>query len=58
MNPKDPKPKKKIKSNFIGLKVDDSLLSSITEDALQNERTLSAQIRVILCSHYNNKTKN
>lgn len=52
------KPKKEIKSNFIGLKVDDSLLSLITEDAQLNERSISAQIRKILSHHYNNKTNN
>lgn len=52
------KPKKKIKANFIGLKIDDSLLKHINDESSQNERSVSAQIRHILNQHYNNKTNN
>jgi hypothetical protein len=50
-----PKPTKAKKVNYIGLKVDDSLLSLITEEAQSEERSVSAQIRSILIKHYNNK---
>lgn len=53
-----PKPTKAKKVNYIGLKVDDSLLSLITEEAQSEERSVSAQIRSILIRHYNNKTNN
>ena len=53
-----PKPTKAKKVNYIGLKVDDSLLSLITEEAQSEERSVSAQIRSILIKHYNNKTNN
>ena len=53
-----PKPTKAKKVNYIGLKVDDSLLSLITEEAKSEERSVSAQIRSILIRHYNNKTNN
>jgi hypothetical protein len=52
-----PKPTKAKKVNYIGLKVDDSLLSLITEEAQSEERSVSAQIRSILIKHYNNKNK-
>jgi len=50
-----PKPTKAKKVNYIGLKVDDSLLTLITEEAQSEERSVSAQIRSILIKHYNNK---
>lgn len=53
-----PKPTKAKKVNYIGLKVDDSLLTLITEEAQSEERSVSAQIRSILIKHYNNKTNN
>lgn len=49
------KPTKAKKVNYIGLKVDDSLLTLITEEAQSEERSVSAQIRSILIKHYNNK---
>jgi len=52
------KPTKAKKVNYIGLKVDDFLLNSITEEAQSDERSVSAQIRSILIKHYNNKTNN
>ena len=52
------KPTKAKKVNYIGLKVDDSLLTLITEEAQSEERSVSAQIRSILIKHYNNKTNN
>ena len=51
------KPRKAKKINYIGLKVDDFLLNSITEEAHSEERSVSAQIRSILIKHYN-KTNN
>lgn len=52
------KPSKAKKANFIGLKIDDSLLKHINDESSQNERSVSAQIRHILNQHYNNKTNN
>ena len=49
--------KKTRKSNFVGIKVDDSLLQTITEDANKSERSVSAQIRNILNNHYNKRNK-
>ena len=51
------RPRKAKKINYIGLKVDDFLLNSITEEAHSEERSVSAQIRSILIKHYN-KTNN
>lgn len=52
------KPSKAKKANFIGLKIDDSLLKHINDESSKNERSVSAQIRHILNQHYNNKTNN